>query len=185
MENENWYILQTDAGKEYDGAALIERVIPDSLYTLCSIPRKVKPFRFRGVYRPVEDVMFPGYVFVRTAEAKKLHKELQKSREFPQFLVFGRNRMGEEELVPVSVQDLSFLQEVCGTKLQSAMGITDVTLGDNRQILDAKGALEHYVDRIVRLNIHRRFAVAEVSLFNRSQQIFFGIRLAEDKYCAV
>ncbi len=185
MEKENWYLLQTNEGREQEGAALLKRAIPTSLCSLCSIPRKVKPFRLGGVYRPVVDVMFPGYVFVRTAYPQRLHKELQKSREFPQFLIFGKNELGEEELPPVSALDLSFLQEVCGTQLQSAMGITRVTLGENRQILGASGALEHYINQVVRLNIHKRFAVARVPLFNRNQDIFFGIRLEQDKYCDV
>lgn len=182
MERENWYILQTEKGREYDGAALIGRAIPRNLYTLCSIPRKVKPFRQKGVYHPMEAVMFPGYIFIRSAEPRILQKELQKSREFPQFVIFGKDRMGEDELVPVSDQDLSFLQEICGVRLQSVMGITDITLGENQKLLEVKGVLERYVDRIVKLNLHKRVAIAEVPLFNRSQQIFFGIRLSQDKY---
>lgn len=185
MESEKWYILRTEKGQEYEGAALIGRVIPRSLYTLCSIPKKAKPFRYRGIFHPVEDIMFPGYVFVYSREPERLHRELQKSREFPQFVVFGKDKMGEDELVPVSPQDLSFLQEVCGAKLQRVMGITDIVLGDNRQLLEVKGVLEHYVDRVVKLNLHKRFAVAEIPLFNRSQQIFFGIRLAGDEYGVV
>lgn len=185
MGRENWYILQTEKGREYEGAALIGRAVSKSLYTLCSIPRKEKPFRHGGIYYPVEDIMFPGYLFIRSEEPEKLHKELQRSREFPQFVIFGKNDMGEDELVPVSEQDLSFLQEVCGAKLQEVCGITDITLGDDKQLLEVRGVLEHYVDRIVKLNLHKRFAVAEVPLFNRRQQIFFGIRLSEDRYCVV
>lgn len=185
MERENWYILRTEKGNEFEGADLIGRVIPKSLYTICSIPQKKKPFRHRGIFHSVEDIMFPGYVFVCSREPELLHKELQKSREFPQFVIFGKNREGNDELVPVGAQDLSFLQEVCGEELQTVMGITDITLGENRQILEIKGVLEHYVDRIVKLNLHKRLAVAEISLFNRSQQIFFGIRLAQDRYCVM
>lgn len=128
----------------------------------------------------VEDMMFPGYLFIRTAYPKQLQKELKKSREFPQFFSFGKNEVGQDELIPISEKDLGFLQNVCGTQLQFPMGVTDIILGENRQILKASGALENYVNQIVRLNLHKRFAVAEIPLFNRNQTVLFGIRLEQD-----
>ena len=184
MEKENWYILQTEKGREYDSARLLDRAIPASLCGLWSIPKKIKPFRHGGVYYAAEEIMFPGYVFVCTGYPGKLHKELQKSREFPQFTVFGKNELGEDELVPISAPDLLFLQKVCGAKLQLPMGLTDVTLGEDRRILKARGVLEQYMGQIVKLNLHKRVAVTRVYLFNRSQEIFFGIRLEQDRYCA-
>ena len=182
MERENWYVLRTEKGKEYEGAALIRQAVEKNLYTLCSIPRKAKPFRHGGVYRPRDSLMFPGYLFIQSAQPGKLHKQLQKSREFPQFVLCGKARPGEDELVTVSVQDLSFLQGVCGRSLQSVMGITHITLGDDRQLLEVNGVLERYVDLVVKWNLHKRVAVAEVPLFNRTQEILFGIRLKQDAY---
>lgn len=34
--------------------------------------------------------------------------------------------------------------------------------------------MEHYVNQIVELNLHKQFAVAAIPLFNRTQQIFLG-----------
>ena len=130
----------------------------------------------------MEDIMFPGYLFVKTACPEKLQKELKKSREFPQFFPFNKNKWGEDELLAVGEQDLAFLQKVCGIELQSVMGVSDVLLGEDKKIVKAYGALEHYVHQIVRQNLHRRFAVAEVPLFNRRQTVLFGIRLEQDWY---
>ena len=80
----------------------------------------------------------------------------------------------------VEKEDLAFLQKVCGMELQSVMGVSDVLLGENKKIVKAHGALEHYVHQIVKQNLHRRFAVAEVPLFNRRQTVLFGIRLEQD-----
>ena len=41
--------------------------------------------------------------------------------------------------------------------------------------------LEHYRDRIVKLNLHKRFAVVEVELFNRTQAVLFGVSLEQDR----
>lgn len=182
MEQENWYILRTFNEQEEMAAALLNRVVPKSMYSLCRIPQKLKVFRVGGEFQLVKDKMFPGYLFVKTAYPQKLQKELKKSREFPQFFPFDKNEKGEDELIAVEGEDLVFLQKVCGTELQTVMGVSDVMLGEDKKIVKAHGALEHYVQQIVRQNLHRRFAVAEVPLFNRKQTILFGIRLEQDRY---
>lgn len=185
MGNGKWYVLQTDKGQEYAKADLLMRTVPKALCTMCSVPKKIKPFRHGGIYYSTEDILFSGYVFVYTAYAERLHKELQKSREFPQFLIFGRDKEGNDELVPISSPDLAFLQTICGDRLQTAMGITDITVGEDKKIHRASGILEHYVDHVVKLNLHRRVAVARIPLFNRTQEIIFGVRLEQDVYCMV
>ncbi len=180
MEQEKWYILRTFNEQEDEAASLVHRVIPKSMCSLCRIPRKLKVFRLSGEFRLVEDVMFPGYLFVKTTCPEKLHNELKKSREFPQFFPFGKDEMGKNEWMTVEKEDLAFLQKVCGMELQSVMGVSDVLLGENKKIVKAHGALEHYVHQIVKQNLHRRFAVAEVPLFNRRQTVLFGIRLEQD-----
>ena len=37
------------------------------------------------------------------------------------------------------------------------------------------------MDQIVRLNLHKRFAVAKIPLFQRSQTVLFGICLEQDQ----
>lgn len=180
-EKEKWYILRTYKDQEYEAASRLEYAVPKSLCSVCRIPKKLKAFRASGEMRIVEDIMFPGYVFVKTVYPEKLQKELKKSRELPQFFPFGKGESGEDELIPVNQEDLDFLQTVCGKELQSPMGISDITLGENRTILKASGVLNHYVDKIVRLNLHKRFAIVEIPLFNRSQTVFFGIRLEQDR----
>lgn len=180
MDKENWYVLRTYKDQEYEAVFLVDTAVSKSLYSLCRVPKKLKVFRIGGELRLVEEIMFPGYLFIQTECPKELCEELKKSRELPRFLPFGRDDKGEEVLIPVSSVDLDFLQNVCGEGLQLPMGITEIFLGENRKVLKARGALERYVDRIVRLNLHKRFAVAEIPLFQRSQTVLFGICLEQD-----
>ena len=181
MDKENWYVLRTFEDQEYEAASLVDFAVSKSFYSLCCVPKKLKLFRIGGELRLVEDMMFPGYLFVRTSCPKELCEELRKSRELPRFLPFGRDEKREEILIPISTMDLDFLQNVCGERLQVPMGITEITLGENRKILKAQGVLERYVDQIVRLNLHKRFAVAKIPLFHRSQTVLFGICLEQDQ----
>ena len=84
-------------------------------------------------------------------------------------------------LASVDEKDLRFLQDVCGENLQQVMGVTKISLNEENRIVKADGVLEHYRDRIVKLNLHKRFAVVEVELFNRTQAVLFGVSLEQDR----
>lgn len=173
---EHWYALYTVPGKEQEAAELLERAVNHDLWHCSRIPRKVKVFRSGGMLHFLEDVMFPGYLFVKTADAKGLSNELRRAKKFPQLIGNQKNM-----LVPVEEKDLRFLQDVCGENLQQVMGITKITLNEKNRIVQAEGVLEHYCDRIVKLNLHKRFAIVEVELFNRRQAVLFGVKLEQDE----
>lgn len=172
---EHWYVLRTAEKKEQDAAELLNRVVDRALWSECRILRKLKVFRSGGALHLLEEVLFPGYVFIRTGRPKELAGELQKSREFPQFLT------GEEPFAALAPEDLAFLQEVCGENLQRPMGVTRIVLDKNNCITRAEGVLSPYLDRIIKLNLRKRFAIVEVPLFNRSQPVLFGLRLPQDQ----
>ena len=64
------------------------------------------------------------------------------------------------------------------TLLRGLLGLLTPQSG---RIERADGILGRYLDHLVRLNLHRRFAVARVALFNRSQDVLFGIVLNQDR----
>lgn len=172
---EQWYTLCTPIGKEREAEELLYRAVDRELWSEYGIPRKMKVFRSGGMLHLLEDVMFPGYLFIKTAFSKELCKALQKSREFPQFI--GGLK---PTIVPVEEKDLKFLQNVCGENLQNVMGISKIVLNHENKIVMADGVLKYYIDRIIKLNLHKRYAVVEVELFNRRQSVLFGLKLERD-----
>jgi len=185
---EQWYVLRTEERREREALELVTEKVPHSLWSECRILQKIKVFRSGGVLHLVDDLLFPGYLFIRTGNPKALAEELQKSREFPRLLqneVRTGCSMGktfdESMMAALDPADLCFLQNVCGENLQKAMGVTSVILGENNQIVQADGVLNRYLDRIIKLNLHKRFAIVEIPLFNRIQPILFGLRLPQDR----
>ncbi len=170
MPMEQWYVLKTFPGREEKAADLLKRNITPALWEQCRVLKKVKVFRSGGALHFPEEVLFPGYLFIRTACPKSLEKELKRSRDFPQF----------PSVTPVEPADLTFLKDVCGEALEQPMGITRLTLDREKQIIRAEGILSGYLDRIIKLNLHRRFALVETALFNRIQPILFGVTLEQD-----
>ena len=167
---EQWYVLKTVPGREQEGADLMKRAVTPGLFKECRVLRKVKVFRSGGALRFLEDVLFPGYLFVRTACPEALERELKRSGDFPQF----------PSVTPVEAADLAFLKDVCGDNLERPMGVTRLTLDMDNRIIRADGILGGYLDRIIRLNLHRRFALVETPLFNRIQSVLFGVTLERD-----
>lgn len=167
---EQWYVLKTVPGREQRAADLIKRAVTPGLFKECRVLRKIKVFRSGGALHFPEDVLFPGYIFVRTACPEALEEELKRSGEFPQF----------PSVTPVEPADLTFLKHVCGRKLERPMGVTRLTLDGDSRIIRADGILNGYLNRIVKLNLHKRFALAKVELFGRSQPVLFGICLEQD-----
>jgi hypothetical protein len=181
---EGWYALCTREGKEREALELLERKAGSGLFSLGRIPSKIKVFRSGGVLRQVEDVMFSGYVFIKTAYPKACMEMTARARAFPQPLcksgMMGNARkgnlwQGQETAVPLEDVDLQFLQSVCGEDLGTPMGLTRICLDREGKIARADGVLNQFLDRVVRLNLHKRFAVAEIPLFNRLQPVLFGI----------
>lgn len=177
-----WYVLTAMSGKETESAKLMEQKISHELWQEIRILKKIKVFRSKGRLRLVEDVMFSGYVLVNTDCPEKLAKALQKAGDFPKPLTCdkGKKTVGREEMIPLEPEDLKFLKSVCGENLQNPMGITQIFLNGSSQIVRADGVLRGYLNQIVKLNLHKRFAVVEIDLFNRKQSVLFSIRLKQD-----
>lgn len=179
-----WYALSTVSGREQEATALLEWKVGRDFLFECRVLKKEKVFRSGGILHRVEDVMFPGYVLVNTNCPEKLAKELRKSWKFPQSLMNkanGKERFAEiKEMIPLEAKDLNFLKSVCGENLQRTMGITRISVSGNNQIIRADGVLAGYLNQIVKLNLHKRFAVVEVELFNRKQTVLFGVQLDQD-----
>ena len=169
---DQWYVLKTIPGKEQKAAALIRRAVTPGLWEECRVLKKIKVFRSGGMLRFPEEVMFPGYVFVRASAPKALEEELKRSRDFPQF----------PSVTPVEAADLAFLKDVCGEDLQRPMGVTRLTLDGDGRIIRADGILSGYLDQMTKLNLHRRFALVETALFNRVQSVLFGVTLEQDPW---
>ena len=88
---EQWYALSAVSGKEQEAIELLERRISRENWCEWRILKKVKVFRSGGILHLVEDVMFPGYILVRTDCPEKLVKELQRAKDFPQPLIRSGN----------------------------------------------------------------------------------------------
>jgi transcription antitermination factor NusG len=170
-----WHVMRTIPGKEAEMTDLLERKVNHELWRDCRILRKQQLFRTQGRYLLGRKNMFPGYIFINTEFPKELEKELRKARQFPKLLGSAAG-----DIVPVEEEDLRFLEDVCGRDLAHDMRLSTVRVDEEGQVRSASGALKPYVGRITRQRLRHRYVTAEVPLFNRRENVLFGIRVDGD-----
>lgn len=172
---QRWHVMRAISGKEAEAVALMESKINRALWGDFRILKKQQLFRTQGKYLLSRKDMFPGYIFVCTEFPDELRDELRKARQFPQLVGSQRNK-----LVPVEEDDLLFLEKVCGKGLTHDMGLSTVQVDEAGLVRSADGALKSYVGRITRQRLRHRYVTAEVPLFNRRENVLFGIRMDGD-----
>jgi len=156
-------------------AELMVGKLSHTLWQACRILKKQQLFRTQADYLLSRKDMFPGYLFICTDSPQELAKELKKTRRFLQL-----TGSPAEELIPIEDEDLKFLEHVCGKDLEHDMRLSTVRVDEEGQVRSASGALKPYVGRITRQRLRHRYVTAEVPLFNRRENILFGIRLEGD-----
>lgn len=172
---ENWYALRTVPGKEEAAAKLLRQTVDPALWDVCSVLKKQKLFRADGKLILDTELMFPGFIFVKTDQMGELAEVLERSREYPQPVG------GKECPVRIEEEDLHFLQQVCGKRLDVPMGLSEVEADDEGNLIRVGGILKPYSGQIVRKRLRKRYVLAEVGLFGRQETILFGIRLPGDQ----
>ena len=171
----DWYVMRTVPGREQEAADLVERTIAPGLWRQCRILKKEKLFRVEGKLLLSREDMFPGYLFIETDRPGELKKVLERSREYPRLLGDGT------AIIPVEKEDLGFLKNACGDRLQHVMSLSRVEADGEGNLIRIEGILKPYEEKIIRKRLRKRYVLAEVELFRRKEKILFGIYLPGDR----
>jgi len=171
--------MHTLPGNEAEAISLLERKVSHKLWREYRILKKQQLFRIRGNYLLNRKELFPGYIFICTECPNELADELKRVRRFPQLI--GSMACGQgDEFAAVENEDYHFLENVCGKNLEHDMRLSTVSVNEEGHVQSACGALKPYVGRITRQRLRHRYVTAKVPLFNRVENVLFGIRLEGD-----
>lgn len=175
----NWFVLRTVPGKEEEAVLLMQKKLDRKLWIQCRVLKKEKLLRSGGQLFMYKEDMFPGYIFIQTDCPAELQEELNKAGKFPSFI--GNRQSGRIDIVPVEDEDLKFLKSVCGDSLQKDMTLSKVKTDEEGTLQRIDGILSQYKDRIVKKRLRGRYVLVSVRLFNREEDVLFGIRLDTDE----
>lgn len=180
-----WYVIQTTTGKEQELVDVIHKSLPQKSYKECFFMRRELLKRLGGRWLEVTETLFPAYVFLEMDQPDEMFYHLKKVPELAKIL--GDN---QGEFIPLEAEEVRFLETLCDRmekniknadkKEAYLVRLTKVHMDENGRVDRLDGPLEHFKEKIIRLNLRKRYAVIESTMRGERQTALLGIKLEKD-----
>lgn len=173
------YVIQTVSAQEDRLIYLMQQIIPSELMEDVFVPRREMNRKVRGRWQRIQELMFPGYVFILTPDPDTLFQKLKQVPRLSKLLQGDRF-----EFVPLSEQEQNFAERIGRRRGDHIFGISKVGLdpevpyrkGDKVRILE--GDLKDFAGEIVGLDLRKRKAIIRTEMFgNCSVDVHVGIEI--------
>lgn len=165
-----WYAIWTATGSENKLCSWIADYIQDGLYEECFVPLLEQNRNEKGIWRSIRKPLFPGYLFVKTDEARigRFAEKLKKAEQFAVILTT------DGDFSPVSDNEVFIIDKAYENSgvLGSSIGMIE---GDRINILS--GPLTGLECAIKHINRHKRIATIELNMFGRTSRINIGLEI--------
>ena len=177
---DDWYVIQTRVNEEDRLVSLIQKMIPEEngLYKDCFVPKYDNVWRLRGMCLVNTEILFTGYVFVITERPEDLYMELKNIPRLSK-LLGEEDESGGKYFVSLSREETEFMENILD--MSDHVVHRSIVKRDSRGIIYmARGALEHYLDKIVKVDFTHRRVVIDVELFGKVRRIKLCVMGEED-----
>lgn len=183
-----WYVIQTMAGKEEELITFIRTIINRELFAECFVIKAEWMKRLGGRWQTQVRPLFSGYIFIDTEQPEEIFLKLKSIPRFSKML--GNEKF---EFTPVNDEEKKFLamisseqnrttgQEDEKEQAQRIVKLTEIVTDEFGAVASMNGILECFKENIVRINLHKRFAVVDMTLFHKKRTLIFGIKLKQDR----
>ena len=132
-----WYVMQVMSRQEGRTVRMLEQSLSREILTRCLIPMRRRKKKFHGQWQEVTEMLFPGYVFLVTDTPQLLYDELKNVPALTKLL-----GSCEEPFTPLSEPDVQFLMKLQGDKDIGETGLSQVAVGEGRQVRIQKTEVE-------------------------------------------
>lgn len=173
-----WYVIQTVTGKEEELMFFIRSLLSRGDYENCFAIHAEWLKRLGGEWLVQTRSLFPGYVFMETEKPDRIFMDLKSVPRFSRLLGNGKN-----EFVPVKREEERFLRKLTNTEVNTeipdhpVIQLSTVETNKDGGIIRMEGALSSFQKEIVKINLHKRYAVVKTGLLGEERSLVFGIRL--------
>lgn len=170
-----WYVIQVSGGQEEGTARLMQNRIPRDILKECFIPRKERNKKFKGIWRHVEEILFPGYVFAVTEEPGELFLRLKTVDRLTKLL------REETFFYPLSPEEEEMIRGI-GDK-RHVTRISRIMVGPDvgRDVMILDGPLKNQEGRIVRYNLHKREVTVRIPFMGNEVELRLGIEMVGER----
>lgn len=169
----SWYVLRCKSGQEDKMIRFCQNSISKDTLEDVFIFQSERLWKTEGVWKTVRRDMFPGYVFLQSSRPETLLKEIKAHR-----FVLDVIR-DQDYLISVYEDEEAYLRKLCSDThfLKISYGYKDRLSGISH-VTD--GPLAGFVENIVVIDWHKRFAKLKVYLDRRQTVIFAGMDISAE-----
>lgn len=172
-----WYVIQTMTGKEEELAEVLDKMLPQTICEKSFLIKRETCWRLKGEHKIQKEILFPGYVFVKTQTPETLYYQLKKVPKLSKLLSDG-----EEEFLPVREDEQEFMEslitiEQAEEKEEYIVKRSEIEIDEEGNIVWAGAPLSQYLGNVVRKRIRKRYVVIEKELFGKKRTVLLSICL--------
>ena len=171
-----YYVIQVKTGNEDKTIEEIQRFNTNTssdfeIFT----PSRQMLRKIKGEYKTVTERCFPGYIFVKTDDPKKLFYDLYWVPEFTKLL--GREDKSTYFFNPLREEEERMIDILYRKEDDRSTAISDIEVQEGDKIRILNGPLRDMEGFIKKTNFHKRKVIIEIPLFNRMVEVSVGIKV--------
>lgn len=167
------YVVQVVGGQEAKAVEMITSLARESVED-CFIPKREVMHRQEGQWHRKLEKLFPGYVFVKTADPEQLRKALRQIPAFTRMLTSAG-----DACLPLSADEVAWIISTTSADTHVMEMSEGVIEGDRVMVI--QGPLKGYEARITRIDRHKRLAWVDTDMFGRHKTIRVGLEIVSKK----
>ena len=168
-----WYVIQVVGGREKHTQNLMTKLVSVGALREAFVPQRRVMRRAGGQWRAAEEILIPGYVFVRTDDADRLARELRCVPAFTRLLG------NDDGFIPLTADEIAFLNAFTKEGNRVIDMSTGVIEGDRVVVLT--GPLMDHEGLITKIDRHKRVAYLDVQMFGRTKNIKVGLEIVHKR----
>lgn len=122
MPEKKIFAVHTSAGSEDEVQKLIWAILPDLSAPDHFVPQRVFYFRRHGRWHKQVRDLFPGYIFIRSADPEQLFFSLKAVPKFTRLLQYDAD---DDVFIPLTGEEIRFIELIC------SVSVSEIRKGDS------------------------------------------------------
>jgi len=168
-----WCVVHVQDRNEKKTEDFVANLLPRNMNARCFHLTRSRKKKYEGQWQTVYEDLFPGYVFIDTDRPDKVYRELKKAPR-PKLLFSN-----DEYISVLEPHESDFMGMIADR--DGVIGISSVRVAGDGTVQYLSGPLVNVKGRVRRVNLHKRIAELEASLFGHEQILYLGIEIEGQK----
>ena len=162
------YVVQVVGGRERTAQNLLKKHAADCMED-CFLPKFELVKRKEGEWLKVKELLFPGYLFVRTDNPENLNVRM---RSIPVFMrLLGSN----DQFIPLAPDELLWLSTFADAD-KHVVGMSQGVI-EGEKVIVVDGPLKGHEALITKIDRHKRLAYLDLHVLGRKKAVRIGLEI--------